>query len=83
MNKEEEKDWYGYRHFMHQRLEEEKKEKEKLQQRIDKTIETIDEILVYDNFSDVTQGFGNIKEQLKFYLSDCKTIEEFRNTKRK
>ena len=32
MNKEEEKDWYGYRHFMHQRLEEEKKEKEKLQQ---------------------------------------------------
>ena len=57
------------------RLEEENKE---LHNKIDKAIEVLDEILVYDDFSDITQGFGNVKEKLKFYLSECKTWDDFR-----
>ena len=50
----------------------------KLQKRIDKTAQEIDEILIYDKFSDTTSAFGNAPETLKFYLSDCDTLEEFR-----
>lgn len=49
-----------------------------LQRRIDKTVQAIDELLIYSDFNDITNGFGNVKEELKFYLSDCKTLEEFR-----
>ena len=50
-----------------------------LSKRIDKTNQAIDELLSYNNFKDVTNAsFGNVKEELKFYLSDCKTLEEFR-----
>lgn len=41
---EEERDWYGYQHFMHQRIEEEKKEKEKLQQENNKLKKEIKKI---------------------------------------
>ena len=58
-----------------EKLEQENKE---LHNKIDKTIEVLDEILVYDDFSDITQGFGNVKEELKFYLSECETLKEFR-----
>ena len=50
-----------------------------LSKRIDKTTQAIDELLSYDDFKDITNAsFGNVKEQLKFYLSDCKNLEEFR-----
>lgn len=50
----------------------------KLQKRIDKTVQEIDEILIYDKFNDTTSAFGNAPETLKFYLSDYDTLEEFR-----
>ena len=50
----------------------------KLQKRIDKTVQTIDEILSYNKFNDTTSAFGNAPETLKFYLSDYETLEEFR-----
>ncbi len=51
---------------------------EQLENNRDKAIEEIDNLLVYDDFSDTTKGFGNIPEQLKFYLSDYDNLEEFR-----
>lgn len=51
-----------------------------LQNNRDKAIEEIDNLLVYDNFSDTTKGFGNVLEQLKFYLSDYDTLEDFRKS---
>ena len=50
----------------------------RLQKKIDKVIENLDELLVYNSFNDTTSGFGNVKETLKFYLSDYETLEEFR-----
>ena len=39
----------------------------------------LDELLSYDDFKDITNAsFGNVKEELKFYLSNYKTLEEFR-----
>ena len=50
-----------------------------LAKRIDKTTQAIDELLSYDDFKDITNAiFGNVKEELKFYLSNYKTLEEFR-----
>lgn len=50
-----------------------------LSKRIDKTTQAIDELLSYDDFKDITNAiFGNVKEKLKFYLSNYKTLEEFR-----
>lgn len=50
-----------------------------LSRRIDKTNQAIDDLLSYDDFKDITNAmFGNVKEELKFYLSDYKTLEEFR-----
>ena len=50
-----------------------------LSKRIDKTTQAIDELLSYDDFKDITNAsFGNVKEELKFYLSNYKTLEEFR-----
>ena len=58
------------------RLEEEVNKQAK---RIDKTTQAIDELLSYDDFKDITNAsFGNVKEELKFYLSNYKTLEEFR-----
>lgn len=52
-----------------------------LSKRIDKTTQAIDELLSYDDFKDITNAiFGNVKEKLKFYLSNYKTLEEFRKT---
>ena len=47
------------------------------QDRIDNTRRAIDEMLIYDKFTDTTKAFGNVKRTLKFYLSDCDTLEEF------
>lgn len=47
------------------------------QKRIDKTIQAIDEILIYNDLSDTTSAFGNAPRELKFYLSECDTLEEF------
>lgn len=47
------------------------------QKRIDKTIQAIDEILIYNDVSDTTSAFGNAPRELKFYLSECDTLEEF------
>ena len=47
------------------------------QKRIYKTIEAIDEILVYNDLTDTTSAFGNASRELKFYLSECETLEEF------
>ncbi len=55
-----------------------KQENMRLQKKIDKVIENLDELLVYNAFNDTTSGFGNVKETLKFYLSDYETLEEFR-----
>ena len=55
-----------------------KQENMRLQKKIDKVIEQLDELLIYNDFNDTTSGFGNVKETLKFYLSDCDTLEEFR-----
>ena len=55
-----------------------KQENMRLQKKIDKVIEDLDEVLVYNAFNDTTSGFGNVKETLKFYLSDYETLEEFR-----
>ncbi len=64
-----------------QKLQQENKQlKEKiyeLRTRIDKTLQALKEILFYDEFSDTTNGFGNVKRELMFYLSECKTLEEF------
>ena len=46
------------------------------QKRIDKTIEAIDEILVYNDLTDTTSAFGNASRELKFYLSECETLKE-------
>ena len=51
-----------------------------LQKRIDITVRTIDELLHYDDFSDTTgAAFGNVPEELKFYLSGCDTLAEYRS----
>lgn len=55
-----------------------KKENQQLKKRIDKTIQAIEEILIYSDFNDTTHGFGNVKEELKFYLSNCETMTEFK-----
>lgn len=55
-----------------------KQENMRLQKKIDKVIEQLDELLIYNDFNDTTSGFGNVKETLKFYLSDYETLEEFR-----
>ena len=55
-----------------------KQENMRLQKKIDKVIENLDELLVYNAFNDTTSGFGNVKETLKFYLPDYETLEEFR-----
>lgn len=60
------------------KIEELYNENMKLQRRIDKTVQTIDEILSYNKFNDTTYAFGNAPETLKFYLSDCETLEKFR-----
>lgn len=52
----------------------------KLQGKIDKVMQELDELLIYNDFNDTTSGFGNVKETLKFYLSDYETLEEFRNS---
>ena len=52
--------------------------KEQLENNRDKAIEEIDKLLVYNEFSDTTKGFGNVAEQLKFYLSDYDNLEDFR-----
>ena len=57
-----------------------KQENMRLQKKIDKVIENLDELLVYNSFNDTTSGFGNVKETLKFYLSDFETLEEFRRS---
>ena len=57
-----------------------KQENMRLQKKIDKVIENLDELLVYSAFNDTTSGFGNVKETLKFYLSDYETLEEFRRS---
>lgn len=57
-----------------------KQENMRLQKKIDKVIENLDELLVYNAFNDTTSGFGNVKETLKFYLSDYETLEEFRRS---
>lgn len=57
-----------------------KQENMRLQKKIDKVIEGLDELLVYNSFNDTTSGFGNVKETLKFYLSDYETLEEFRRS---
>lgn len=49
----------------------------KLQGKIDKVIEELDELLIYNDFNDTTSGFDNVKETLKFYLSDYETLEEY------
>lgn len=59
-------------------IEKLQQENNQLRKRIDKTIQAIDELLIYSDFNDTTNGFGNVKEELKFYLSDCKTLEEFK-----
>ena len=51
------------------------------QKRIDKTIQAIDEILIYNDLSDTTSAFGNAPRELKFYLSECDTLEEFEKLK--
>ena len=53
---------------------------EKLENNRDKAIEEIDNLLVYNEFSDTTKGFGNVPEQLKFYLSDYDNLEDFRKS---
>lgn len=65
-------------------VEEKDKEIERLnniilnqQKRIDKIIQAIDEILIYNDLSDTTSAFGNAPRELKFYLSECDTLEEF------
>ena len=45
--------------------------------RCEKVSQVIDEMLIYDEFSDTTRAFGNAARELKFYLSDCDTLEEF------
>lgn len=55
-----------------------KQENMRLQKKIDKVVKELDELLVYKDFNDTTSGFGNVKETLKFYLSDYETLEEFR-----
>lgn len=57
-----------------------KQENMRLQKKIDKVIEGLDELLVYNSFNDTTSGFGNVKETLEFYLSDYETLEEFRRS---
>ncbi len=50
-----------------------------LSKRIDKTTQAIYEWLSYDDFIDITTAtFCNVKEDLIFYLSNYKTLEEFR-----
>lgn len=53
-------------------------ENKRLQDKLNKVSQEIDDILVFDDFSDTTHGIGNVKEELKFYLSDCETLDEFR-----
>ena len=53
-------------------------ENKRLQDKLNKVSQEIDDILVFDDFSDTTRGIGNVKEELKFYLSDCETLDEFR-----
>ena len=48
------------------------------QKRIDKTIQAIDEILIYNDLSDTTSAFGNVPRELKFYLSECDTLQELK-----
>ena len=48
------------------------------QKRIDKTIQAIDEILIYNDLSDTTSAFGNAPRELKFYLSECDTLQELK-----
>lgn len=55
-----------------------KQENKQLKERIYKTNEAIDELLIFNDFNGTTSGIGNIPEELKFYLSNCKTLEEFR-----
>lgn len=68
---------------LQQKVEQLEKEIERLnniingqQKRIDKTIEAIDEILVYNDLTDTTSAFGNASRELKFYLSECETLKE-------
>lgn len=51
----------------------------KAEVKINKVNQAIDDLLVFNDFNGITSGIGNVKEELKFYLSDCKTLEEFRN----
>lgn len=51
----------------------------KAEVKINKVNQAIDDLLVFNDFNGTTSGIGNVKEELKFYLSDCKTLEEFRN----
>lgn len=53
-----------------------------LSKRIDTTNKAIDDLLFYDDIKDITNAsFGNVKEELQFYLSQYDDIEEFRKHK--
>ena len=72
------KELEGYKHNLDRdylRLEE---ENEELKERINKVFEVIDEILIFNDVNGTTMAIGNAKEELQFYLSDCKTLDEFR-----
>ena len=62
---------------LHTQLIEKKQDINELRRRIGKTLQALNEILFYDDFSNTTHGFGNAKRELMFYLSECKTLEEF------
>ena len=62
----------------YENLEFYRNECERLKRKINKVIEVMDEILIFDDVTDTTVAIGNKKEELQFYLSDCETLEEFR-----
>ena len=64
----------------YENLEFYRNECERLKRKINKVIEVMDEILIFDDVTGTTVAIGNTKEEIQFYLSDCETIEEFRKT---
>lgn len=54
----------------------------KLENKVNKIIETIDEELIYDKGTDITSAIGDVGEKMKFYLSDCEFLNEFRKLER-
>lgn len=58
-----------------------REESKQLKEKIKKVNENIDDLLFFNDFEGITKGIGNVAEEIKFYLSDCKTLDEFRHVR--